>query len=235
MLRTVSALASAGAAAITIEDQMFPKKCTIAAGSKVQIADRDEAIRRVKCALGARDLYDERRSNDSGGGPWIVGRTDCRMAYGFREVIERCLRFEELGAEIIYAENLQSREEYEQLRRRLDSRTVTMVAQVQETLDARDVRAKENSKPLLTIEEIGELGFDLALFGVTPLQCVIGALEASAKDFLGGRNGDEAMDGTGIIGLAKKSNNISLADFSTVKRVVGFDDLEDFETKFPCA
>ena len=53
-----------------------------------------------------------------GKGTWIVARTDCRMAYGFDEVIERCLRFEELGAEVIYAENLQSVEEYQQLRDR---------------------------------------------------------------------------------------------------------------------
>ena len=69
--------------------------------------DRDEAIERIRGAIGARDLYNERyqspNSNDSGVGPWIIARTDCRMAYGFEEVVERCLAFESLGAEIIYA------------------------------------------------------------------------------------------------------------------------------------
>jgi isocitrate lyase len=71
MLRTISALASAGAAAITIEDQQFPKKCTIAAGSRVQIVDRDEAVQRVRCALGARNLYNTNspNSNNLGAGP----------------------------------------------------------------------------------------------------------------------------------------------------------------------
>lgn len=250
MLRTVSALASAGAAAITIEDQRFPKKCTIAAGSKIQIVDRDECIARVKGALGARDLYTERFQSpilgDSSAGPWIVARTDCRMAYGFQEVIERCLHFEQLGAEIIYAENLQSREEYAQLRDRLDSRTVTMVAQVQETMNARDIHEKHdaNCKPLLTVQEIGELGFDLALFGVTPLQCVVGALESAARDFLRGSE-SEVIAGTGtgtglvlsgIIGYDEESasSRIAMADFATVKRIVGFDELEDFERNFPC-
>ena len=234
MLRTISSLSNSGAAAITIEDQIFPKRCTIAAGSKIQIVDREEALGRIKCAIGARDMYNERYQSPNlnysasvGVGPWIVARTDCRMAYGFSEVVERCLRFEELGAEIIYAENLQSIKEYETLRARLDRNTVTMVAQVQETIDARDISDKSNSKPLLTTQEIGEMGFDLALFGVTPLQCVVGTLESAAIEFLGTNKDGES--GTGII-----SSQTAMADFATVKKVVGFEELEAFENKFPC-
>ena len=54
MLRTISTLSRAGAAAISIEDQIFPKKCTIAAGSKIQILPREEAVERVRGAIGAR-------------------------------------------------------------------------------------------------------------------------------------------------------------------------------------
>ena len=64
MLRTISSLGSAGASAISIEDQQFPKKCTIAAGSKIQIVDRDEAIERIRGAIGARNLYNERYQSD---------------------------------------------------------------------------------------------------------------------------------------------------------------------------
>ncbi|KAL7493434.1 hypothetical protein ACHAWT_002554 [Skeletonema menzelii] len=245
MLRTISTLSRAGAAAISIEDQMFPKKCTIAAGSKIQIVAREEACERVRGAIGARDLHYEQHQQQEqiitnepcGKGTWIVARTDCRMAYGFDEVIERCLRFEELGAEVIYAENLQSVDEYQQLRDRLDSRTVTMIAQVQESINlnnndddddgTNDVGKK---KPLLTLQEIAELGYDLALFGVTPLQCVVGALDATAKQFLGrNKDDDDDTSTTGII-----TEPISMAAFSDVKRVVGFAELERFESDFPC-
>ena len=176
--------------------------------------DRDEAVERIRGAIGARKIY----QSDLGVGPWIVARTDCRMAYGFEEVVERCLAFESLGAEIIYAENLQSRSEYEQLRARLDPKTVTMIAQVQETNNVKDTI---NSKPLLTTQEIGEIGYDLALFGVTPLQCVIGALESCAKELLGGN---------GVI-----STQSTMTDFANVKKIVGFDELQDFESEFPCS
>lgn len=168
MLRTITTLSKAGAAAITIEDQDFPKKCAIAAGDKIRIVDRDNAVQRVKGALGARDFA------GVNAGCWIVARTDCRLAYGFEEVIERCLRFEELGAEIVYAENLQSVDEYVKLREKLDPSTITMVAQVQEVKTISGERTKDG-KPLLNTKHIGELGYDLALFGVTPLQCVIGS------------------------------------------------------------
>ncbi|KAL7455252.1 hypothetical protein ACHAWC_006808 [Mediolabrus comicus] len=251
MMRTISSLSRSGAAAISIEDQVFPKKCTIAAGSKIQIVTRDEAIERVRGAIGARDLhyngvvgnYSSNNNNDIGKETWIVGRTDCRMAYGFNEVIERCLQFEELGAEVIYAENLQSVEEYQILRDRLDSCTITMIAQVQESLmsvgggdDGGSGSSRGNGKPLLTLQDIGELGYDLALFGVTPLQCVVGALDATAKQFLGSPDDDhEGSMTTGLIlGGEQSPTPIPMADFSDVKRVVGFDHLERFETEFPC-
>ena len=141
------------------------------------------------------------------------------MAYGFEEVVERCLAFESLGAEIVYAENLQSCSEYEQLRARLDPKTVTMIAQVQETNNVKDT---VNRKPLLSTQEIGERGYDLALFGVTPLQSVVGALESCAKEFLG--------PGNGII-----STQSTMANFADVKKIVGFDELQDFESEFPCS
>ena len=272
MMRTITALSNAGAAAITIEDQIFPKKCTVAAGSKIQIVQREEAIERVKGAIGARDLfYEQRRSHQTtnnyndedsswssskGKGTWIIARTDCRLAFGFNEVIERCLKFEELGAEIIYAENLQSVDEYQQLRDRLDARTVTMIAQVQESsfnVHDDELRRFNNvfggggrkKKPLLTVQEIGELGYDLALFGVTPLQCVVGVLDEAARQFLGSSSADDDDDddggvASGLIGTRGntkewKGRLFPMADFSHVKRVVGFDRLERFETEFPCA
>ena len=178
MLHTISALASAGAATNTIEGQTFPKKCTISAGNGVRIIEREDAVGRVRGALRARDWYSPsvegaEGNSDEGEGVWIVARTDCRLSNGFQEVIKRCLRFQQLGADIVYAENLQSVEEYQELRERLDERTVTMVAQVQEedvwtTMGANhQTQQHPDGKPLLTIHEIGELGYDLALSGVT--------------------------------------------------------------------
>ena len=238
MLRTITALASAGAAAITIEDQAFPKKCTIAAGEKIRIVEREEAVQRVRGALRARDLHWERvslstsASTSAGAGCWIVARTDCRLAFGFEEVVERCLRFEELGAEIVYAENLQSIDEYLKLREKLDRRTVTMVAQVQETTMRPGLEKQREGKPLLDTKRIGELGYDLALFGVTPLQCVIGSLMSAADQFY--QNNGVIVSNLEVADEQPSMKLPSMIDFEIVKQVVGFDELEDFERTYPC-
>ena len=117
----------------------------------------------------------------------------------------------------------------------MDPQTVTMVAWVQETLVDACSSASDKGKPLLTVQEIGELGFDLALFGVTPLQCVVGALDAAAGNFLRGNEGGDAV-GTGIIDHdGGRSAGIAMADFAAVKQLVGFNKLEGFEAEFPCA
>ena len=53
--RTVRGLASVGAAAVTIEDQVFPKCCTYAAGTGVRVISRNASQARVRTAIAARE------------------------------------------------------------------------------------------------------------------------------------------------------------------------------------
>ena len=95
--RTVRGFAAAGAAAVSIEDQAFPKRCTFAAGTGVRVVERDAAVARVRAALRARD-----EAQDAGNDVLVIARTDCRAALGLDEAIARCAAFEALGADIVY-------------------------------------------------------------------------------------------------------------------------------------
>ena len=95
--RTVRGFAQAGAAAVSIEDQAFPKRCTFAAGTGVRVVDRDAAVARVRAALRARD-----EAKDAGNDVLVIARTDCRAALGLEEAIARCTAFDALGADIVY-------------------------------------------------------------------------------------------------------------------------------------
>jgi len=95
--RTVHGYARAGVAAISIEDQTFPKRCSYAQG--VQIAPRADAIERVRAAIKARDEIRATHGLDI----LIIGRTDCARARppagGTRqdvldEALARCLAFQ---------------------------------------------------------------------------------------------------------------------------------------------
>jgi len=98
--RTVREFARAGAACVLIEDQVWPKQCGHYAGGR-QVVARNEARMKIRAAVEARE--------DSG--VLILARTDARSAIGFEEAMARCRDFQEEGADILFAESLQTEEE----------------------------------------------------------------------------------------------------------------------------
>ncbi len=98
--RTVIEYARAGAACVLIEDQLNPKKCGHIDGARVVIP-RDEARMKIRAAVEAA-----REANIL-----VLARTDARGAHGIEEALARCRDFQEEGADIIFAEALQSEDE----------------------------------------------------------------------------------------------------------------------------
>ena len=85
--RTVRAFEKAGVAALSIEDQLSPKRCPAAASALVTVPMAD-AVARIRAAVDARrdpDLL-------------IVARTDVKDP---AEALERAARFAEAGADLI--------------------------------------------------------------------------------------------------------------------------------------
>jgi 2-methylisocitrate lyase-like PEP mutase family enzyme len=87
--RTVRELQHAGAAALQIEDQRDPKRCPFVGGREV--LDREAAVARVKIACDAREGTDL----------LIIARTDADVVSP-DEVVERCLRFADAGADLVF-------------------------------------------------------------------------------------------------------------------------------------
>jgi 2-methylisocitrate lyase-like PEP mutase family enzyme len=92
MRRTIQMLERAGADAIQIEDQVFPKRCGHFEGK--EIVPAAEMIAKIKAAVDARidpDLM-------------IVARTDAIAVDGFNAAMERAHAFREAGADIGFVE-----------------------------------------------------------------------------------------------------------------------------------
>jgi 2-methylisocitrate lyase-like PEP mutase family enzyme len=92
MRRTVQTLERAGADAIQIEDQVFPKRCGHFEGKEVIPAR--EMVSKIKAAVDARtdaDLI-------------IVARTDAIAVEGFEKAMERAHLFREAGADVGFVE-----------------------------------------------------------------------------------------------------------------------------------
>jgi len=92
MVRTIKLLERAGADAIQIEDQVFPKRCGHFDGKEVIPAA--EMVAKVKAAADAR----------SDGDLIIVARTDAIAVDGFEPAIERAHKYREAGADVTFVE-----------------------------------------------------------------------------------------------------------------------------------
>jgi 2-methylisocitrate lyase-like PEP mutase family enzyme len=92
MRRTIQVLERAGADAIQIEDQVFPKRCGHFEGKEViPAADMVQKIRAAVDARADSDLL-------------IVARTDAIAVEGFSAAIDRAHAFREAGADIGFVE-----------------------------------------------------------------------------------------------------------------------------------
>src|SRR5437870_6915163 len=92
MARTIRVLERAGADAIQIEDQVFPKRCGHFEGQ--QVIASAEMVQKIKAAVDARtdpDLL-------------IVARTDAIAVEGFAAAIDRAHVFREAGADVGFVE-----------------------------------------------------------------------------------------------------------------------------------
>jgi 2-methylisocitrate lyase-like PEP mutase family enzyme len=97
--RTVQLLERAGANAIMLEDQTYPKRCGHFEGKDV--IPKDEMVAKLKAAVDARvdpDLM-------------ILARTDARAVEGFEAALDRARAYQEAGADFLFVEAPLSKEE----------------------------------------------------------------------------------------------------------------------------
>jgi len=149
--RTVKEMKAADAAAIHIEDQVLPKRCGHLEGK--ELVDTDEMVKKLISAKDAagRDLL-------------VIARTDARTVEGLDAAIERAITYSKAGADIIFPEALESREEFKEFRRKI---TLPMMANMTEF----------GKTPYMTADEFDELGYDIVIFPVTAFRAMMKAVE----------------------------------------------------------
>ena len=96
--RTIRKLANAGAAAVMIEDQEWPKRCGHMAGKSV--VPFDEAVTKIEAAADARDEHAPNML--------LKARTDATEPDGLDEAIRRLNAFADAGADVVFADALRS-------------------------------------------------------------------------------------------------------------------------------
>ncbi|KAL3691441.1 hypothetical protein R1sor_005092 [Riccia sorocarpa] len=159
--RTVKGFIQAGFAGILIEDQESPKSCGHFSGKKV--VSREEALRRVKAAVDARD--------ETNSDIVIFARSDARQAESLEEALWRVEQFAALGADVIFIDALASEEEM---------RAFCKVAPG--TPKMANMLEGGGRTPILSPQQLEDLGFKLVAY---PLS-LIGVAMQAMKDALDG-------------------------------------------------
>jgi methylisocitrate lyase len=154
--RTVAELEAAGAAAIQLEDQRLPKRCGHLSGKS--LVDPDEMCAKLRAAVKAR--------RDSS--LVILARTDARSLGGMDEAVDRAKRYLDAGADWIFPEALATKEEFAQF---VDLVDAPLVANMTEF----------GKSPLLSLEDLAQMGYAGVLYPVTLLRVAMKAVEAALE------------------------------------------------------
>jgi len=139
--RTVQAFERAGANAIQIEDQDFPKRCGHLDGKAVIPAA--EMCGKIRAALDAR------RQRET----LIIARTDAIAAEGFEQAIERANMYRAAGADMLFVEAPKTRDDLSRVTRSLGGKVPLMANMVE-----------GGKTPLLPAAALDAMGFALVIF-----------------------------------------------------------------------
>ncbi len=191
---TVRGYEAAGAAAIQIEDQEFPKKCGHTPGRR--LIAQDDMVRKIRVAVDAR------RSPDF----LIIARTDARTTLGLDEALRRAEAYARAGADVLFVESPESEVEMRIIGQHFD---LPLVANMVE----------KGRTPVLSRQELESIGYKLAIFPVTAL---LAAVQAMAQAY--GALKEQGSSAT----LTQP-----LYDFGELTRLMGFEEVWDFERRYP--
>jgi len=192
--RTVREVIVAGAAGIILEDQEWPKKCGHFEGKRV-IAAEDHAAK-LRAAIDARDDDDL----------VIIARTDARAPLGLEEAIRRGKLYREAGADVVFVEAPQSVDELRAVRAAIPG--VPLFANMVEG----------GKTPLLTYQELQELGYKMVVFPLSALMAAAKAIEGVFAELY-------AMKTTA--GIVER-----LTPFHEFEEIVGVPELRTAEAKY---
>jgi methylisocitrate lyase len=150
VVRMVSELEDAGAAAVQLEDQALPKKCGHL--SDKGLVSPDEMARKVAAAArAARHLR-------------IIARTDAVASEGIEAAIARARLYVSAGAHAVFPEALTTLDEF---RRFADAVGCPLLANMTEF----------GRSPLLSADELSRLGYRMVIWPVTALRVAARAME----------------------------------------------------------
>ena len=195
--RTVQEVVAAGAAGIILEDQEWPKKCGHFEGKRVIPAE--DHVAKLRAAIDARGSDDL----------IIIARTDARAPFGLDEAIRRGKLYRDTGADVVFVEAPQSLDELRAVKEAIPD--VPLFANMIEG----------GKTPLLTYEELQDIGYKMVVFPLSALLAATKAIEHVYAELFAKKT---------TAGIANR-----LTPFHEFERIVGVPELREFEERYGVA
>jgi methylisocitrate lyase len=160
-IRTVVEYERAGAAALHVEDQVFPKRCGHLDGKDLvaaeAMADKVRAMARYRLSP---DFV-------------IIARTDARHVSGFDDAVRRANLYREAGADMIFPEGLQSEQEFADFAKASPGPLLANMTEFGKTPD-------------IDARRFGELGYQVVIYPLSMMRLAMGevarGLQALRRD-----------------------------------------------------
>lgn len=151
--RTIKEMIRAGVACVHIEDQVQAKRCGHRPGKA--LVTKEEMVDRIKAAVDSR--FDPEFC--------IMARTDAHASEGLEAAIERSLAYVEAGADMIFAEALNTKEDFAAFTKAVQVPVLANITEFGQT-------------PMLTVDELREAGAAMALYPLSAFRAMSRAAEA---------------------------------------------------------
>ena len=150
--RTVRVLERAGASALQLEDQNFPKRCGHLQGKSLVSAS--EMVGKIRAAVDARDTA------------LIIARTDAIAVEGFDAALDRAASYVDAGADVLFIEAPQDTAQLHEIARRFAARVPLLANMVE-----------GGRTPITGLAALGELGFRIVIYPGGTMRAVAHALQ----------------------------------------------------------
>ncbi len=156
VVRTVRRYERAGAAAIQLEDQVFPKRCGHLDGKEV--IDAEQFAARIAAACDAR--VDDRFK--------IIARTDAIQTDGLDAAIDRANLYASAGADVVFVEAPSDLQQVTRIALEISApKMINMIS--------------ASVTPMLTFAELERLGFKLAIYPLVALTSAMDGMMRALK------------------------------------------------------
>lgn len=192
VMRMVKGLEAIGAAGVHIEDQELPKKCGHLSGKR--LVTPDVMAEKIASAVEARKDPNF----------LIIARTDARGVEDIKSAIKRANIYLEAGADVIFPEALESKEEFIAFKKEVNAPLLANMTEFGMT-------------PFITVNEFEDMGYNMVIFPLTTFRVMLKSVQ-------------DALEKLKAEGTQKKL----IEDMLTRKelyKLIGYDDYEGIDKK----